>query len=200
VPYSLMAAKFLRYSLPMLATVDLIAAVGLVSGVEWLLRKGWLSALTRTAAAAATIAIFGTGLVLAQQTAAPYYSLFQNAIGERVNVQPTAFPEETYDYGVREAVDSIAAVAAPSAAIVSDADAVVAHYLHQQRRCDIAVESLSARGIDGSARDTWVIVQDEHLTFENQQLIAQLRSRQAPWREVRIDGRLAAQIFHVEAR
>ena len=200
VPYSLMAAKFLRYSLPMLATVDLIAAVGLVSGIEWLLRKGWLSPLTRTAAAGATVAIFGTGIVLAQQTAAPYYSLFQNAIGEHVNARPTAFPEETYDYGVREAVDSIAAVAAPSAAIVSDADTVVAHYLHERRRCDIAVESLSAQGVDAGARDTWVIVQDEHVTFENQQLVVQLRARQAPWREVRIDGRLAAQIFHVEAR
>ena len=200
VPYSLMAAKFLRYSLPMLATVDLIAAVGLVSGIEWLLRKGWLSPLTRTAAAGATIAIFGTGIVLAQQTAAPYYSLFQNAVGEHVNARPAAFPEETYDFGVREAVDSIAAVAAPSAAIVSDADGVVAHYLQQKRRCDIAVKSLSAQGIDASARDTWVIVQDEHLTFENQQLVVQLRSQQAPWREVRIDGRLAAQIFHVEAR
>src|SRR2546423_2724213 len=39
LPYSLMAAKFLRYSLPMLATVDLIAAVGLVAGLDGLLRK-----------------------------------------------------------------------------------------------------------------------------------------------------------------
>jgi hypothetical protein len=200
VPYSLMAAKFLRYSLPMVATVDLIAAVGLVSGIEWLLRKGWLSPLTRAAAAAATAAIFAAGIVLAQQTAAPYYSLFRNAIGERVNARPTAFPEETYDYGVREAADRIAAVAAPSAAIVSDADGVVAHYLREQRRSDIAVESLSAHGFDARGRDTWVIVQDEHLTFENQQLVAQLRARQAPWREIRIDGRTAAQVFHVEAR
>src|SRR4029077_936330 len=86
VPYSLMAAKFLRYSLPMLATLDLIAAVGLVSGIAWLLRKGWLSPVTRVAAAGAAAAVFGAGVVLAQQTAAPYYSLFQNAIGERVNL------------------------------------------------------------------------------------------------------------------
>jgi predicted DCC family thiol-disulfide oxidoreductase YuxK len=91
-------------------------------------------------------------------------------------------------------------VAAPSAAIVSDADGVVAHYLREQRRSDIAVESLSAHGFDARGRDTWVIVQDEHLTFENQQLVAQLRARQAPWREIRIDGRTAAQVFHVEAR
>src|SRR5262249_16925125 len=40
VPYSLMATKFLRYSLPMLATIDLIATVGLIAGLNWLLRKG----------------------------------------------------------------------------------------------------------------------------------------------------------------
>jgi hypothetical protein len=43
-------------------------------------------------------------------------------------------------------------------------------------------------------------VQDEHLTFENQQLVAQLRARWPPWREIRIDDRLALQIFRMETR
>ncbi len=43
VPYSLMAAKFMRYALPLFAAIDLIAAVGFVAGISWLLRKGWLS-------------------------------------------------------------------------------------------------------------------------------------------------------------
>jgi len=200
VPYSLMAAKFLRYSLPMLATLDLIAAVGLVSGTGWLLRKGWLSPVTRVAAASVAVAVFGAGVVLAQQTAAPYYSLFQNAIGARVNVETPAFPEETYDFGVREAVQHIAAVAAPSAVIVSDAPAVAGHYLREQPRRDIEVESLSAHGLDAGGRETWVIVQDEHLTFENQRLVDQLRARQTPRREIRVDDRIAAQIFRVEER
>src|SRR5262249_20607179 len=200
VPYSLMAAKFLRYSLPMLATLTLIAAVGLVSGIGWLLRKGWLSPATRVAVAGVAVAVFGFGIVLAQQTAAPYYSLFQNAAGARLNLDGPAFPEETYDYGVREAVDGVAAVAAPSAAIVSDAPAVVGYYLGQQPRRDIRVESLSTQGLDARGRETWVIVQDEHLTFENQRIVGQLRARERPWREIRIDGRVAAQIFRVEER
>ncbi len=200
VPYSLMAAKFLRYSLPMLATLDLIAAVGLVSGIGWLLRKTWLSEPTRVTVAALAVAVFGAGVVLAQQTAAPHYSLFQNAIGARVNVDTPAFPEETYDYGVREAVDGIAAVAARSAVIVSDAPAVVRHYLRGQSRPDITVRSLSADGLDARAREAWVIVQDEHLTFENQRLVGQLRARETPWREIRIDDRVAAQIFRVAER
>jgi len=200
VPYSLMAAKFLRYSLPMLATLDLIAAVGLVSGIGWLLRKTWLPEPTRVAVAALAVAVFGAGVVLAQQTAAPHYSLFRNTVGARVNVDPPAFPEETYDFGVREAVGGIAAVAAPSAVIVSDAPAVVTHYLRGQSRRDLQVESLSAHGLDARLRETWVIVQDEHLTFENQRLVGQLRARETPWREIRIDDRVAAQIFRVGER
>jgi hypothetical protein len=199
VPYSLMAAKFLRYSLPMLATVDLIAAVGLVGGIGWLLRKRWLPPATRVTVAAMSIAVVGAGLVRAQQSAAPYYSMFQNAVGARVNGQP-AFPEETYDYGVREAVDRIAVAADSSAVIVSDAPGVVAHYLRRLGRSDIAVRSLSGDGLDARSRQAWVIVQDEHITFENEQLVARLRARETPWREIRIDDRVAAQIFRIDWR
>jgi 4-amino-4-deoxy-L-arabinose transferase-like glycosyltransferase len=198
VPYSLMAAKFLRYSLPMVATVDLIAAVGVVSGAAWVLRKSWLPQPARVATVTVALVVFGAGVVLSQQTAAPYYSLFENAIGTRVNAETPAFSEETYDYGVREAVGAIAAVAAPEAVVVSDADSVVAHYLGELRRPDIGVASLSAHGLPRGGRETWVIVQDEHLTFENQQLVAQLRARWRPWREIRIDDRLALQIFRME--
>jgi dolichyl-phosphate-mannose-protein mannosyltransferase len=197
VPYSLMAAKFLRYSLPMLATLDLIAAVGLVAGIGWLLRKAWLPTTVRVSVAGLSVAVFGAGLLLAQQTAAPYYSLAQNAIGARTNVDGPAFPEETYDFGVREAVAAIAAVAAPSAAIISDAPGVVAHYLDGQPRADIESRSLSGAGL-ARARECWVIVQDEHRTFENDALVTQLRARAAPWREVRVDDRTAVQIFRVE--
>jgi hypothetical protein len=200
VPYSLMAAKFLRYSLPMLATVDLLAAIGLVAGVEWLLRKQWLAPTTRVGAAGLTVAVFAAGIVLAQREAAPYYSLFQNAVGARVNVAPPAFPEETYDYGVREAVAAVAASAAPSAVIVSDAPAVVAHYLRMLGRPDIGATSLSGDGLDQHRGEAWAIVQDEHLTFENEALVSQLRVGGTPWREIRIADRLAAQVFRVAER
>jgi hypothetical protein len=198
VPYSLMAAKFLRYSLPMVATVDLIAAVGVVSGGAWLLRKSWLPKPARVATVTVALVVFGAGVVLSQQTAAPYYSLFENTIGTRVNTETPAFSEETYDYGVREAVNAIAAVAMPDAVVVSDADSVVAHYLGKLRRPDIGIASLSAHGLPRGGHEAWVIVQDEHLTFENQQLVAQLRARWRPWREIRIDDRLALQIFRME--
>jgi len=200
VPYSLMAAKFIRYTLPLLATLDLIAAVGLVAGTTWLLRKGWLSPMTRVTVSALSVGVFSAGLVASQQTAAPFYSVFQNAIGVRLAAPGFTFPEETYDYGVREAVASIAAVAEPSAVVVSDATGGVAHYLRDHGRPDLSVRALSADGLPPEPHEQWVIVQDEHATFENRALVDQLRAREHPWAQFRANGVLAAQVFRIAGR
>jgi len=200
VPYSLMAAKFLRYSLPMLATVDLAAAVGLVAGIGWLLRKGWLSIATRRGVAALAVAVFVVGLADVQHAAAPFYSLFQNGVGARLDPGGAAFPEQTYDFGVREAAAAIASAAAPSAVVVTDAAAVASQYLEQEGRRDIAVRGLSSDGVMAGGRETWVLVQDEHITFENQLLVEQLRATRTPWTEVRMGDVVALQVFRISER
>jgi hypothetical protein len=202
VPYSLMAAKFLRYSLPMLATLDLVAAVGFVSGISWLLRKRWLFATTRVATAAVATVAFGTALVAAQRSAGPFYSMFQNAIGARQAAPGTLFPEETYDFGVREAVSAIAAHASPSAVIVTDAPAVTAHYVRETGRPDLRVRSLSGEGLPvrsetGGEDEVWVIAQAEHTTFENQLILEQLYRSARPWRELYAGDALALQVFRL---
>jgi hypothetical protein len=42
-----------------------------------------------------------------------------------------------------------------------------------------------------------VIVQEEHLPFENEQLVWQLRGT-APWREIAAGNARAAQVFRIE--
>jgi len=200
VPYSLMAAKFLRYALPMLATVDLVAAVGFVAGIGWLLRKRWLSMATRRTVAALAVAVFFVGLVAAQRSAAPFYSLFQNGVGTRVDPRGAAFPEQTYDYGVREAAAAIASVASPSAVVVTDVPAVAAEYFQREGRRDIVVRSLSADGVATGVSETWVLVQDEHVTFENQLLVDWLRATRLPWKELRMDDVVALQVFRISGR
>ncbi len=200
VPYSLMAAKFIRYTLPMLAMLDLMAAIGLVSGIGWLLRKGWLAPAARAGVAAVTVVVALTALVAAPLSAAPFYSVFQNGIGARLAAPGTTFPEETYDYGVRESVAAIAAAAGPSAVIVTDAAAVAAHYVRADGRADLRVRSLSARGIPPGQGDVWVIVQDGHLTFENELVVEELRRQDAAWMQVRAGAALAAQVFHLKGR
>ena len=200
VPYSLMAAKFIRYMLPMFATLDLVAAVGLVAGVGWLLRKGWLSPVTRLTVAAVALVIGIVALVTAPQSAAPYYSLFQNGIGASRAGSAVMFPEETYDFGVREAVAAIVTAAEPSAVIVTDAPAVAAHYLEVSGRSDLRVRSLSAEGIPYGRNEVWVIAQNEHSTFENQLVVEHVRQHEALWREFHAGDALAAQVFRIGGR
>jgi len=136
--------------------------------------------------------------VTAPASAAPFFSTYQNAIGERLAPPAAVFPEATYDFGVREAVWAIAGAAGPDAVIVSDAPGVVAHYLTLSARPDLRVGSFSADGIPREP-EVWVIVQDEHLTFENEDLVRQLRAL-APWREIAAGTARAAQVFRLERR
>jgi hypothetical protein len=200
VPYSLMAAKFMRYALPLFAAIDIVAAVGVVAGIAWLLRKGWLSRVTRVAVSIAALCVAVAGPSLAQQSASPYYSLFRNAVGEHFASAGEVFPEETYDYGIREAVAAIVEAAEPAAAVVSDAPGVVTHYLKASGRTDLQVRSLSAQGIPYDGQPSWVIVQDEHMTFENHDVVAQLRQQAGPWREFYASDALAAQVFRIPGR
>jgi len=83
---------------------------------------------------------------------------------------------------------------------VSDAPDVVAYYLQRHGRPDITARSLSAGGLPPGVAETWVIVQDEHTTFENRLLVEQLRTRGKPWKEYRVDGMVAAQVFRLAER
>ena len=100
---------------------------------------------------------------------------------------------------MREAVSAIAGSAAPAAVIVSDAPDVVAHYLKLSRRPDLRAASLSASGLPSRAPEVWVIVQGEHLTFENQLIVQHLRGT-TPWREIDAGHVPAAQVFRIERR
>jgi hypothetical protein len=195
VGYSVPPVKFMRYALPLFAFIDVLAAIGVVAGIGWLLRKRWLSPITRITVAAAALTVCISGPFLAQQAARPFPSLFRNAIGERLAPAGVIFPEEAYDYGIREAVSAIAAVAASGDVIVSDAPGVVAYYLEGSGRADLAIRSLSAEGLPSGNRRAFVIVQPEHLTFENRETVAHLQRESPPWRQFYADDALTAQVF-----
>jgi hypothetical protein len=73
---------------------------------------------------------------------------------------------------------------------------VVEYYLRLTPRRDIVSRSLSGDGLLHRG-EQWVVVQDSHLSFESAALVAQLRARQQAWREYRLHGRLAVQVFRV---
>jgi hypothetical protein len=191
LPYSLVASKFLRYMLPVLAVVDLAAAVGLA----WLLRA---LNLRRLAMAAVVTLVVGQGAI-EQAAAAPFYGLAQNAIGGRLYAPGALFPDdEFYDAGVREAVAAIAAHAQRGAVISSDAAAVVSEYLAENARSDMESRSLSHDGIPMKAAERWAIVQDGHIYFENAAMIAGIRQHYRRWLVVRVAGAVAAEVYLLE--
>jgi Dolichyl-phosphate-mannose-protein mannosyltransferase len=195
VGYSLSAVKFIRYALPLFAAIDIVAAIGVVAGIRWLLRKSWLLPITRVTFAGLALTVCVSGAFLAARSAAPFPSLFRNGIGEVLAPAGATFPEETYDFGVREAVAAIAPIAQPGAAIISDAPNVVSYYVGLSGRPDLRVRSLSTDGLPRDGRPSFVIVQPEHLTFENQELVAKLAQTRSPWRVFRAADAIAARVY-----
>jgi hypothetical protein len=74
------------------------------------------------------------------------------------------------------------------------------HYLKVAGRTDLQARSLSAQGIPSGGQQSWVIVQDEHLTFENHDLVAGLRRQSIPWRQFSAGETLAVQVFRIGRR
>jgi hypothetical protein len=197
LPYSLVASKFVRYMLPLFAVIDLLAAVGIVWGLRQVARLVSSYRLRPIAVGASAVFVALT-LVSADLAAYPFPSLYQNALGARIAPPGYFFPDDEFnDSGVREAVDAIARTARPGAVIASDATGVVSAYLARSGRTDVHSVSLAHDGLPLRAVETWAIVQDGHVYFESEALVAQLRARMPPWLEIRIGPALAVQVFQV---
>lgn len=226
LPYSLVASKFLRYMLPVLAMLDIVAALGLV----WLVRRIALGAergrgspgtvdplsglqrfnplgvtppaspfsrSARLAAALAVAAIALGGPLLAQRESSPFPSLFQNVIGRAVSGGLLFPDDELYDFGVREAVARIASDARPNAVVASEAPAVTRWYLDAAGRPDIVSTRLSDAGVPAGGADGWVIAQDAHLYYENAPTIAWLRDAHQPWARIMLRAHTAVELFRL---
>jgi hypothetical protein len=201
LPYSLIASKFLRYMLPALAMLDIVAALGLV----WLLQRIERSRLGDTArmtAVAATLVIALGGPLAAQLSSAPYPSVYQNAIGREVSAGLLFPDDELYDFGVREAVARIAHSASPGAVVASEVPTVVRWYLDAAGRPDVGVTRLSASGLPVPSpgeppREGWAIAQDAHLYFENEPIVKLLRASYTPWTTVKLQEHTAVEVFRV---
>jgi hypothetical protein len=196
LPYSLVASKFVRYLLPVLAVVDIAAAVGIAWLIRTLIDDDY--SIARDLAVAAIIVIAIATPLSEQLAAAPYYGLSQNAVGAWLGPPGARFPDdELYDAGVREAVDAIASAAAPGAVVCSDATTVVAEYLARRGRGDVRSCSISHDGLPMKRVDTWVVAQPGHVYFENAGVIDGLRRASAPWLTVDVGGATAVEVFHV---
>ena len=199
LPYSLLGGKFVRYMLPLLAVVDVLAAAGIV----WLLDEARerLPIVERRWLMPTLTALFVAAPLYALLSARPFFSLSQNAIGAALAAPGYMFADDEFnDIDVREAVRAIARVARPGAAIASDASTVVEEYLREAGRTDLQSISLARDGLPAPGRETWVIAQDGHVYFENRALLEQIRRSMVPWAEWRAHGAVAVQVYAIAAR
>jgi len=195
VGFSVMAAKFLRYSLPVLVIADLMAAVGIVAAVEWLSRR--FTSKLRPVIMPMAYATLAVVLFAGELKASPFFSMHRTTLARWLDADGRRFAESSYDFGVREAVSRVVASARPGAAILSDVPQVVEFYLSRSPRTDLQVKSLSGNGVFSRTTEQWILVQESHVYFETEEPIALLRLRHRPIAEFKMDDVTVLQLFRV---
>jgi hypothetical protein len=198
VPYSLMGAKWLRYTLSLMPFVYMTAAVGVVALTRRLV--GLLKAERRPGLAAvsgaAALALFVGVPAWAAARAAPHYALYTNALAPR----PAGyyFPhDELYDDGLREAIRYVADHAPPGATLAHETPGVVSHYLARFGREDLRSQVISDPRFDATNEPgpVYAILQRGRTYFENREEMERVRARFKPETHIVIDGVVAAEVY-----
>lgn len=198
VPYSLMGAKWLRYTLSLMPFVYMTAAVGAVAVTGWLvgcLKEG-RSPVLATWAGAASLALFVGVPAWATARAGPHYALYTNALAPR----PAGyyFPhDELYDDGLREAIKYVAEHAPPGATLAHETPGVVGHYLARFGREDLRPQIISDPHFDvtNAPGPTYALLQRGRTYFENREELRRVRADFKPETRIVIDGVVAAEVY-----
>ena len=196
VPYSLIGAKWLRYTLSLMPFVYMLAAIGVVELTRFLSGRLKASAQMRAVVAAVVIAIFIGAPTWIAYSAGPHYALYTNALAaDKVGY---FFPhDEFYDDGLREAIKFVCDNAPQGAIIGHETPAATRYYLEHFRRTDLNSKAISAPDfeiakIPGPA---YFIVQRGRTYFENRDKLAFIRSNYEEIHEVSVNGMSAAEVF-----
>lgn len=195
VPYSLMGAKWLRYTLSLMPFVYMISAIGLAALVGFFsARLG--SPGARNILAAALITVFIGLPAWAAYQSAPHYALYTNTLGK--NHVGYFFPhDEFYDDGLREAIKYVCDVAPKSAIIAHETPAVTRYYLRRFGREDLNSKAISAPDFDVTriSGPAYIIIQKGRTYFENSDKIGLVKSNMKRVHEVQVRGLTAAEVF-----
>ena len=179
VPYSLIGAKWLRYTLSLMPFVYMIAAVGIVAlvrrGAGLFKQMGMERALRLTGALA--LLVFIAWPAWTAHSSCPHYAAYTNALGAgRVGY---FFPhDEFYDDGLREAIEFVSKNAPQGASIVHETPGVVGYYLEKFGRKDIQSRVLSDANfkLADATPSTYIILQRGRTYFENQEKMQEVRA------------------------
>jgi hypothetical protein len=179
VPYSLIGAKWLRFTLSLMPIVYMIAAVGVVALLKWITSFLKNRSLEKASVFAYAVLLLFFIAVPAWTAYAnrPHYALYTNNL-----VSTTAssfyFPhDEFYDDGLREAIKFICDTAPQGAMIVNETPGVVRYYLQVYGRTDLQPRVLSDPTFNVDAQqETFIILQRGRTYFENKEKMDKVRS------------------------
>jgi len=201
VPYSLMGAKWLRYTLSLMPFVYMLAAIGVVELIRSVNGRLPAAKQTRAIVAVLVVAIFVGVPAWIACSAGPHYALYTNALGGgKVGY---FFPhDEFYDDGLREAIKFVCDTAPTGAVIAHETPGVVRYYLETFLRTDLNSKAMSAPdfNVTNISGPAYFIVQQGRTYFENRDKIAFIRNTFKKVHEVSINGMPAAEVFVNQAR
>jgi hypothetical protein len=201
VPYSLMGAKWLRYTLSLLPFVYMLAAVGLSALMSWTTSR--LKSMNREGLAQAAcvllIALFVAWPAWTAYASEPHYAAYTNALGGgRAGYY---FPhDEFYDDGLREAIEFVCREAPQGATIVGETPAVFRYYLEKLGRSDLDSRVLSDPKFElaTARRPVYVIIQKGRTYFENREKMLEVRKTFTKVFDVKVAGESAAEVYKTE--
>ena len=204
VPYSLIGAKWLRYTLSLMPFVYMAAAVGIVALMSWtsaLLKRVSAGRALQFAAVALLIVAFLGVPAWSAYANGPHYALYTNFLA--AGRAGYYFPhDEFYDDGVREAIRYVCDAAPRGALIVNETPGVARYYLEKYGRTDLQSRVLSDSQftITSEGPEAYVILQQGRTYFENQEEMKLVRARYSLVHTVCVQGHLAAEVYATNAK
>lgn len=200
VPYSLMGAKWLRYTLSLMPFFYMASAVGVLALTRWLVgllkADGGRKPSLATAAATASLALFVGVPAVAALSSAPHYALYTNSLSPR---EPGYyFPhDEFYDDGLREAIKFAADRAPKGAVVAGETPGVLRYYLARFGREDLSARAMSDPNFDATreAAPVYAILQRGRTYFENRDEMDAVRSGFRLEQRVLVRGVVAAEVY-----
>jgi hypothetical protein len=200
VPYSLMGAKWLRYTLSLMPFVYMTAAVGAVACARGLLSILKVSRATSprlaSALGACVLALFVGAPAWAAFQSAPHYALYTNALAP--GAAGYYFPhDELYDDGLREAIKFVADNAPHGAVVATETPGVTRYYLERFNRTDLRPRTISDPQFDVTREPSpaYVILQRGRTYFENREEVSAVRATFKPERQILVEGVAAAEVY-----
>ncbi|MFN2491874.1 MAG: ArnT family glycosyltransferase [Pyrinomonadaceae bacterium] len=201
VPYSLIGAKWLRYTLSLMPFVYMLSAVGVIELLRFVSSRIGGSKQARALVTAGVVAIFLGLPAWTAYSSSPHFALYTNALGS--GKTGYFFPhDEFYDDGLREAIEFVCKVAPPNAVIAHETPAATRYYLKRFGRSDLNSKAISSPDFDVAniSGPAYIIIQRGRTYFENREKIALVRARFTKVDEISVNGMTAAEVFMNQTR